>query len=72
MLFQLAEKISKQDEEREEMERIRMELHLEEQEEKERMKERVRLQFSVISQYSNICLLVTYLMKKKKHQLSAN
>lgn len=40
----LAEKISKQDEEREEMERIRMELHLEEQEEKERMKERELLE----------------------------
>ncbi|XP_069102255.1 meiosis-specific nuclear structural protein 1-like [Argopecten irradians] len=36
----LAEEISRQDAEREEMERVRMELYLEEQEEKERMKEK--------------------------------
>ena len=41
ILLQLAEEISRQEGEREEMEQIRMELHQEEQEEKERMKERV-------------------------------
>lgn len=41
LIFQLAQDISRKDEEREEMERVRMELYQEEQEERERQKERV-------------------------------